>query len=132
MLYTMLAMGVAVGVVFPLLAGLIVTPKGPIQTVLFWLMSIAAGIGIGAGCWFLARRTSELVLKEVLVSAGSTMGVAVHETRGIDGARDELDHVFANVTTLLTQIRSVNSRLRVLAADILAATEQQVSGAAAS
>jgi methyl-accepting chemotaxis protein len=130
LLYTMLALGVGVGVAFPLLAGLFVTSNGPVEAAVFWTMCVVAGVGLGAGCWLIARRTSERVLHEVLTSAGTTMGIAVHATGGIDDTRQELDRVFADVTTLLTQIRSVNSRLRGLAADILAATEQQVSGAA--
>lgn len=130
LLYQMLAMGFGVGIAFPLLASLFVTFDGAVKTGVFGVLCVLAGLGMGAGCWFVARRTAERVLHDVLSTAGGTMGVAVHQVRGIDESQVELGNVFANVTTLLSQVRSVNSRLRGLAVDILAATEQQVSGAA--
>jgi methyl-accepting chemotaxis protein len=130
LLVSMLAVGIATGVAFPVFASFFVDFRGTPSTAVFVVLCLAAGAGMGVVCWRVARRTSEDVLRAVLGDAGTALNVAVHDSTGIDGARTELIRVFGNVTTLLGQARQVNSRLRALASDILAASEQQVAGAA--
>lgn len=130
LLVSMLAAGVVIGLVFPVFASLFVEFRGTASTIVFVGLCLAAGVGMGLFCWWIARRTSEAVLRDVLHDAGTSLNVTVSETTGIDGARTELVRVFGNVTTLLEQARQVNSRLRGLASEILAASEQQVAGAA--
>lgn len=130
LLLAMVGAGVLIGLAFPLAASLFVDFKGTLQTASFVALCLFSGVGLGLFCWWVARRTSERVLADVLLEAGSSLSVIVHESSGIDGTRGELVRVFGNVTTLLGQMRQVNARLRGLASDILAASEQQVAGAA--
>jgi methyl-accepting chemotaxis protein len=130
LLVTMLAAGLGIGAIFPVFASLFVDFRGTAPTVVFVVLCLAASMGMGLVCWWVARRTSEAVLRGVIGDAGSALNVSVHESAGIDGARTELVRVFGNVTALLGQARQVNARLRGLASDILAASEQQVAGAA--
>jgi len=130
LLYSMVGAGVLIGLAFPALASLFVDFRGGLYTGGFIAMCLAAGVGLGLFCWWMARRTARGVLAEVLSEAGTALDVTVHDSTGIDGTRGELVRVFGNVTTLLAQVRQVNNRLRGLASDILAASEQQVAGAA--
>ncbi len=130
LLVVMLGAGAVVGAVFPLFASIFVTFGGAQSTAMFVALCIAAGVGVGLACWKVATVSSRRMLVEILAQAGDTLGVVVHESAGTEDMRIELARVFGNVTTLLGQIRQVNSRLRGLASDILSASEQQVAGAA--
>jgi len=128
--FMMVGLGVVVGAIFPLVAMPFVEYRGTMMTTVFTALCLLAGAGMGAGSYIMARKTSERLLKQVIRSAGSTLGVATHDAVTVDEASAELLRVFENVTGMITQLRSANVRLRGLATEILAATEEQVAGAA--
>ena len=128
--FMMVGLGVVVGAIFPLVAMPFVEYRGTMMTTVFTALCLLAGAGMGAGSYIMARKTSERLLKQVIRSAGSTLGVATHDAVTVDEASTELLRVFENVTGMITQLRSANVRLRGLATEILAATEEQVAGAA--
>jgi methyl-accepting chemotaxis protein len=130
LLRLMVGAGILLGLVSPIVASLFVDFRGGLETSAFVALCVFGGAALGLFCWWVARRTSERVLMDVLREAGSALNVTTEASSGIDGTRVELVRVFGNVTTLLGQMRQVNSRLRGLASDILAASEQQVAGAA--
>jgi methyl-accepting chemotaxis protein len=130
LLVQMVGAGVVLGLAAPAVARLFVDFRGALDTAAFVAFCLFGGAGLGLFCWWVARRTSERVLTDVLREAGSALSVNIQDSAGIDGTRVELVRVFGNVTTLLGQMRQVNTRLRGFASDILAASEQQVAGAA--
>lgn len=129
-LVAFLVAGTGVGLVFPPFALLFVTPKSPIALVLFVAACVAAGLTLGTACWYWSKRLSERPFREVLQKAGKTLGVSIHDAKGLDGLAAEAERVFLNLSALLDQIRGMTTHVRALSAEILAATEQQASGAA--
>ncbi|MCX8006641.1 MAG: methyl-accepting chemotaxis protein [Coriobacteriia bacterium] len=129
-LYAFVVAGMVVGLLFPPFALLFVTPKSSIALALFVLACVGAGVGLGIGCHFLAQRISERPFREVLAKAGRTLGISVHDAKGLEGLASEADRVFSNISTLLDQIRAMTTNIRALTAQVLAATEEQASGAA--
>ncbi|MHB1342502.1 MAG: methyl-accepting chemotaxis protein [Coriobacteriia bacterium] len=129
LLIRLIAAGVAIGVVFPIFASFFVEPKSPIAWWIFVFGCIAAGVGLGVLAHYVSFLTAEKVLLQVLGTAGRSLGVAVHESKGLDGLTVELDRVFSNVSNLLDQIRAANTNIRALTAEVMAATDQQASGA---
>lgn len=130
LLLIMLAVGFGVGATFALMSSAFFEYRGPWQAAVFGTLCLVGGLGAGAVCYVTALKTTDRVLKDIIRSAGSTLGVATHAATTTDEARDELARVFENVTGMITQLRSANVRLRGLASEILAATEEQVAGAA--
>ncbi len=130
MLRLMLGAGLIIGLAFPLFARLFVDPKSTVAWWLFFFSCIGAGLGMGALCHLAAFRLSEQVLARVLGVAGRSLGVAVHDIKGLDPLAGELQRVLSNASSLLDQIRAANTNIRSLTAEVLAATEQQASGAA--
>jgi methyl-accepting chemotaxis protein len=126
----MLITGAGIGVVVTIASSALFEFKGVWQTAAFGVACVVGGAGLGGTAYYIARKTSERVLKEIIRAAGSTLGVATHEATTLEEATAELTRVLENVTGIITQLRSANVRLRGLASEILAATEQQVAGAA--
>jgi methyl-accepting chemotaxis protein len=122
--------GVLVGVLFPFIAWPFVEYKSTTLAIAFAGMCVAAGSTVGFAAYLMTRKSTERVLKQVIRSAGTTLGVATHDAVSVDDATAELERVLSNVTSMITQLRSANVRLRGLATEILAATEEQVAGAA--
>ncbi|HEX9093651.1 MAG TPA: methyl-accepting chemotaxis protein [Coriobacteriia bacterium] len=129
-LYLMAGIGSLIGAMLPLGAGLFVTFRSVQIEAVFWACSVLVGLGLGLGCWAIARAESRRVLHDLLATASSSLGIDVRESVTIDEARAELGRVMDNATTLIGQLRQANTRLRGLASDIMAASEQQVAGAA--
>lgn len=129
MLSIMLGAGVGVGVVFPFFSLIFVEPKTAFSWWIFVFACIAAGVGLGLLCHYVSFRIAEDVLSSVLTTAGRALGIAAHESKGLDALTGELERVFANATVLLDQIRGANTNIRALTAEVLAATEQQAAGA---
>ena len=129
MLRVMLGAGLAIGVIFPFFALLFVEPKSTASWWFFVVACIAAGLGLGALCHFASFLVAENVLARVLGVAGRSLGIAVHDSKGLDALTSELERVLSNASNLLDQIRGANTNIRSLTAEVLAATEQQASGA---
>lgn len=129
MLGIMLGAGVGIGLVFPFFSLIFVEPKNALAWWVFFLACIGAGVGLGLLCHFVSFKIAEGVLSGVLTTAGRALGIAAHESKGLDAMTDELERVFANAAVLLDQIRGANTNMRALTAEVLAATEQQASGA---
>ncbi|MBF4509771.1 MAG: hypothetical protein ISP10_04750 [Aeromicrobium sp.] len=125
----LLGAGALVGVLFPLMASLLVEPRSTLSAVIFWAASILAGMGMGFLGYTVSARMAEQTLGDVLAEISRSVGVNVRPARGVDGISSEIERVFANVHTLLDQIKLTNSSIKAVAAEILAATEQQASGA---
>lgn len=124
----MLGAGVGIGLVFPFFALIFVEPKSAFAWWLFFVACIAAGVGLGTLCHYISFRIAEGVLSGVLGTAGRALGIAAHESKGLDALTSELERVFANAASLLDQIRGANTTMRTLTAEVLAAAEQQASG----
>ncbi|MDZ4167150.1 MAG: methyl-accepting chemotaxis protein, partial [Coriobacteriia bacterium] len=122
--------GAGVGVAFPLLASLLVEPKSVVSAVVFWIASVCAGVGMGVFGHGLSARISERTLTGVLTEVSSSLGIAARDVRGIDGISAEIERVFSNVHSLLEQIKQTNANIKSVTTEVLAATEQQASGAA--
>ncbi len=129
MLY-MGAAGVAVGVAFPLFAGFFVDPKSTTANIVFWIMCIAAGVGLGIGCALVAARIGENMFRQVLDTAAARFNIDVSCSGDCEDMQQEVLRLFGDVTGMLNQAKAVNADLRVLTAEVLAATDQQASGAA--
>ncbi|MBN1192443.1 MAG: methyl-accepting chemotaxis protein [Coriobacteriia bacterium] len=124
-----LAIGAAVGAVFPVVATLMVEPKSSLALALFWVMSIAAGVGVGFACEVLTQRAVERTLTGVLRDATEVLGFSPSSVSGQDAVSAEIGRVFAAAATMLDQIRAANENIRAVSAEVLAATEQQALGA---
>lgn len=129
MLQVMLGAGVAIGVVFPFMARLFVEPKSTLSWWLFFAACVMAGVVLGVLCYYASLRMAEGVLAQVLRVAGRSLGIAVHESQGLETLTGELERVLSNASNLLDKIRAANTNIRALTAEVLAATEQQASGA---
>jgi Methyl-accepting chemotaxis protein len=130
LLFYLLGAGVLIGLAFPLFARIFVEPKSGGAWLAFSALCILAGLLLGALSHFVAFRVSERLLFDVVSEASASLGVTAHESKGLDALSRELQSVFANVSSLLDQIRATNTNMRALTAQVLAATEQQASGAA--
>jgi len=130
MLGIMLGVGASVGLVFPLFSLIFVEPKNTLAWWVFFLACLAAGLALGALCYYVSFRVAEEVLSGVLVKAGRALGIAAQESGSVDALSGELERVLANTASLLDQIRGANTNMLALTAEVLAATEQQASGAA--
>jgi methyl-accepting chemotaxis protein len=130
MQYLTYGIGALVGLVFPLVARLFVEPKSTLSMLIFWVMSVVAGIGVGAVCHRLMSGAVDSTLRDVLRKASATLGFAVEQTADEAAAIAELERIFAGAANLLGQIRVTNDNIRAVTAEVLAATEQQASGAA--
>jgi len=122
--------GAVVGALFPLLSSLFVEPKSDTAWILFWVVSTIAGASVGVLSYVLSRRASEQTLVNVLTDVSSQLGISTHGTKGIDALTSEIARVFANVQSLMEQIRGTNANIRAVTTEVLAATEEQASGAA--
>jgi len=120
----------AIGVLFPVVALLIVEPKGTVGAVLFWVFSIAAGIVAGRFCHWLMGRVAADSLTSVLRHASATLGVPVPDVQGVDATSREIERSFDQISSRLRRVRTVGESIRLTNAEIAAATEQQASGAA--
>ncbi|MDO8949565.1 MAG: methyl-accepting chemotaxis protein [Actinomycetota bacterium] len=128
MLVSMVGAGVAIGLFFAVFSLIFVSPKSAVSWWIFLLVCIAAGVGLGTLCSYIASRIAESVLSSVLSTAGRALGIAAHESTGLEALTGELERVFANAASLLDQIRGANTNMRTLTAEVLAAAEQQASG----
>jgi len=128
--WRVIALGAGMGAVFPLVATLFVEPRSTIALVLFWAISIASGVIVGAAAARMFRRIVEITLHDVLAGANSTLGFAPSSAEGEDALTAEIGRVFANAASLLGQLRDATENIRAVSAEVMAATEQQASGAA--
>ena len=129
-LYYLLGLGLLVGVVFAVVSSLLVAPRNVTAGILFWVFSVAAGLGLGFVAHVVSSRISERTLARVLTEVSSSLGISSRDAHGIDGISAEIERVFANVHSLLDQIKMTNHNIKAVTAEVLAATEQQASGAA--
>ena len=127
---TMGGVGLAVGLVFPLAARLLVEPRSTVALVLFWGLCVLAGLGVGVGCALLAENVGAGMFRSVLLEARERYGMQVETEGDGDALQLEVLRQLAEVSEVLHQASSVNRDLRALTAQVLAATEQQASGAA--
>ncbi|HAL29421.1 MAG TPA: hypothetical protein DCP20_01715 [Coriobacteriia bacterium] len=129
-LWSFVGAGAIVGAVFPFLAALLVEPKSAGAGVIFWVLCIAAGVGVGAACHVMLGRVTERVLRGVLEQTGKTLGVSVRETDGVDDVNREIVRILDHLSSLLGHLRSVGANIKAVNAEIMAATEEQASGVA--
>jgi len=122
--------GAALGVTFPVLAGIFFDPKSPTAAVSLAAICIFVGGGLGVISAIVAARVGEGLFRVVLDQAHEKYGLKVRSDGDCDDLQTETLHLLGEVTGLLTQARAVNTDIRSLTADVLAATEQQASGAA--
>jgi methyl-accepting chemotaxis protein len=126
----MLGAGVAIGLAFPLFALLFVEPRGTVPFIAFWCGCIAAGLSLGFVCYVFSVRTTEREIAAVLDRAQTQLGGSLPLDADLDTLTGQADALFAGTADLLARVRKVNHEIRELAAEVLAATEQQASGAA--
>ncbi|MHB8740657.1 MAG: methyl-accepting chemotaxis protein, partial [Coriobacteriia bacterium] len=124
------AVGAAVGVVFPLVAALIVEPKSTLAGALFWALCIAAGVGVGLISSRLMDGVAERSLAGVLQHTSKTLGIPLPEVHGLDEASREIGRAFDQIASRLRRIQMVGESVQLANAEIASATEEQASGAA--
>ncbi|MBE0476915.1 MAG: methyl-accepting chemotaxis protein [Coriobacteriia bacterium] len=130
LLVTMLFVGLAIGVAFPLVAGVFVVARGPSAWLVFSLLSIASGLGLGACCYLIAIRTSRTILAGVLADATAAFGATPSASKDLREMRRRLEQVFERGQGSLERMRDMGGRVRDLSSEILTVTEEQASGAA--
>ena len=130
MMWMAYAIGGAVGVTFPLIAGLLVEPKDSLSLVVFWVLSVAAGMAVGGTAYALSQKAVERSLRGVLDSATRNLGFIASEASDETAISAEIERIFSAAAGLLGQIREANDNIRAVTSEVLAATEQQASGAA--
>jgi methyl-accepting chemotaxis protein len=118
------------GALFPVFALFFVEPKSPTALIIFGVLCILAGLGMGWLCYTTASKLSERALIGVLGTAHKRLGLAVQTDTDIDGLAIETERLFTDVAGMLSQARAINNDIRALTTQVLAATEQQASGAA--
>ncbi len=128
--WRVVAVGAVVGAIFPLIANLLVEPRSTGALVVFWIMSIASGVVVGAVCIAFFRRAVESTLRDVLHDASSTLGFTASDAGSEAVLLEEIARVFASAASSLGQIRDAAENIRAVSAEVMAATEQQASGAA--
>lgn len=126
----MLAAGCVIGVAFPLATSIFVNPKSDALWLSFWMLCILAGLLLGFACIFVALRTGEGLFRELLVEAQSRFSMTADTTGTVDDMQRETLNLLGRINALLENATSVNNDMRVLTAQVLAATEHQASGAA--
>jgi len=126
----MLGAGLVVGALFPIIALFFVVPKSTSALIVFAVLCVLAGLGMGWLCYVTASRLSERALINVLGTAHQRLGLAVKTDTDIDGLSIETERLFTDVAGMLSQARAINNDIRALTSQVLAATEQQASGAA--
>jgi len=126
----MIAAGVGIGLAFPLFAQFFVEAKTPAYWWIFAGLCLAAGVGLGLGCYVVAVRYAEGLLAKVLEGAKDKLGITVEAASDLDELSAELTRVFGEVYGLLGQARGVNNDIRALTSQVLTATEENASGAA--
>ncbi len=126
----MLGAGLLAGILLPIVTAPFVAARSAVAFAAFVAVSLAAGALVGLFSWWVAERASRAVFHLVLSRASSSLAVPVAVVERADLVGAELDRVFAAASSTLTQVRTVNGRIKHLTADILSATEQQASGAA--
>jgi len=130
-LYTQfIGLGVAIGVVFPLVALVFMAPRSTPALVGFIVMCIAAGVVMGYAGAGIASRAAEHSLGGLLDEASSKYGLTVASQGGVDDLRAETMRLIGDLTGLVTRVKNVNAQIQSLTAEVLTATEQQASGAA--
>ncbi len=130
LLVQFIVLGVAIGVLFPLVALAFMAPRNTAALVGFVLLCIGAGVALGVSCALLAGRAAEKNLAGILDEASSRFGVSANAQGDWDDLRAEVVRVLGDLNGLVTQVKTVNTRIRTLTAEVLTATEQQASGAA--
>ncbi len=110
LLMQFVGLGVAIGVVFPIVASAFTVPRSTAALVGFVVLCLLAGVGLGLACALLAGRAAE---RSAL--RGARAGeVAVWALVSAEGDWDELQaeivRLFGDVTGLVTQVKHVNSR----------------------
>ena len=128
--WIVLGIGAAVGAVFPAVASLLVEPKSTTALVIFWFMSVGAGLGVGYACLKLFARAVEKTLRTVLRDASGTLGIAAADVTGELAVEAEIERILSSAAQLLGQIRVATENIRAVTSEVLAATEEQASGAA--
>ena len=126
----MLTIGLAIGLVFPFVALLLVTPKSTGALVVFSALCIAAGLGLGWACYAIAVSVAEKEIAGILAKAESRLGLDVDGGGDLDQMAVELDRLFGDLSRQLEQVKAVNDEIRSLTGRVLAATDEQASGAA--
>lgn len=126
---TMGGSGLVIGAVFPLFALLFVEPRSTAALMLFWAMSVVAGVGLGVTCALVAAKVGEKLFSDVIAEARSRFGLGGGQYDAEDQQAEVLS-MFSEASAMLQQARAVNSDIRSLTAEVLSATEQQASGAA--
>lgn len=126
----MLAAGVAVGLAFPVVASFFVDPKSTTHWIIFSVLAVVAGVGMGITCAIVAVRTGESLFREVIQVAKVKHGIDVGVDDGCDDMQVQVIDLLGRLSQLLDHARSVNNDMRALTSEVLAATEQQASGAA--
>ncbi len=126
----MLMMGVAIGLAFPVVSLLLMTPKSTPALVVFSALCVAAGVALGWMCYVIAVRVAENEIAGVLIKAEGRLGLDVDATGDLDEMGVELDRLFGGLARQLEQIKAVNDEIRSLTGKVLTATDEQASGAA--
>jgi methyl-accepting chemotaxis protein len=126
----MMAMGLGIGFAFPLVAQFFVTPRSELLKWGFLAVTIAAGLGLGGVCYWVAVRTGETLFREVLKLAKERFGVDADFSGTSDEMQHEILDLLSRLNALLEHARMVNNDMRALTAEVLSATEEQASGAA--
>lgn len=122
--------GLLIGAVFPFVALIFVEPRSTMYLVFFWILAVAAGIGLGVTCAVIASNVGEGMFRDVLRQAEQKFGITTCSDGDCGDLQGEVLRMFGDVTSLLNQARAVNNDIRALTAEVLSATEQQASGAA--
>ncbi len=129
-MYLMLAAGACIGVAFPLVSSFFVTPRSDAALLVFWLLCIAAGLSLGWACNVVAVSSSRATLTRTLRKASASLGVSAREAKDVAELSEEITRVALAASEGLDRARQSYQRVKALSADVLAATEQQASGAA--
>ena len=126
----MLSIGAAIGLVFPVVSLLLMTPKSAPAMVVFSALCLAAGIGLGLACYLIAMSVAEKEIAGILLKAERRLGLEVYASGDLDEMSVELDRLFGDLSRQLTQVKAVNDEIRALTGKVLSATDEQASGAA--
>lgn len=127
---TMLASGLAIGVLFPIVARFFVEPKSTVLWIAFSALCVLAGVGLGLVCTLIAVRTGEGRFRQVIATAEQRFGVDFAASSVEGDMQTQVIDLLGRLNMLLDHARSVNNDMRALTSEVLAATEQQASGSA--
>ena len=130
LLFPMLLGGALMGTVFPLVASLFVEPKSGAALAGFWAVAIVAGLVVGYFCFRISDKVAHDLLADVLDEVANRLGVEGSAQKGTAQTRRALLDAVDRASGLLRRVQSVNQDIRSLTAQVLAATEEQASGAA--